>query len=240
MPSVEQMELASLGIHVKFREDDITQAVAMIIGPPDTPYEDGILFFRISFPRDYPYEPPRVSYVSASEIRIHPNLYVGKYTTNYEGKVCLSVLNTWSGPKWTSAMTISSVLITLQSLLDQNPLRNEPGYEKAGLNPDIEAYKELAHLNESYNIAVQHDTLKHLIITHGIRGNTFQDMEVFQEEIDVHMATNLVRIYDKVCVLAERHPNTILCAMATYRMYTEVCFSTCKSFIHKAMVAKGS
>ena len=46
------------------------------------------------------------------------------------GKVCLSILGTWSGPKWTSIMDITTVLLTLQSLLDENPLHHEPGQRK--------------------------------------------------------------------------------------------------------------
>ena len=46
-----------------------------------------------------------------------------------DGKVCLSILHTWQGPKWASTMKISTVLVILQSLMDQDPLRHEPGYE---------------------------------------------------------------------------------------------------------------
>ena len=34
------------------------------------------------------------------------------------GKVCLSILGTWSGPSWTHTMDITIVLLTIQSLLD--------------------------------------------------------------------------------------------------------------------------
>jgi hypothetical protein len=44
-----------------------------------------------------------------------------------DGKVCLSILGTWSGPKWSPALTTTSVMATIQSLLDENPIRNEPG-----------------------------------------------------------------------------------------------------------------
>ena len=39
----------------------------------------------------------------------------------------MSLLNTWSGDKWTSCQTLNSVLITLCSLLNEQPLLNEPG-----------------------------------------------------------------------------------------------------------------
>jgi ubiquitin-conjugating enzyme E2 Z len=52
--------------------------------------------------------------------RFNPNLY-----TN--GKVCLSILNTWSGESWTACQTIYSLLLTISSILCENPLLNEPG-----------------------------------------------------------------------------------------------------------------
>jgi hypothetical protein len=36
-------------------------------------------------------------------------------------------LNTWRGEQWTSCQTISTVLLTLCTLLCENPLLNEPG-----------------------------------------------------------------------------------------------------------------
>ena len=50
----------------------------------------------------------------------HPNLY-------RNGKVCISILNTWKGEQWTSCQTIRSVLLTLTTLLHNKPLLNEPG-----------------------------------------------------------------------------------------------------------------
>jgi hypothetical protein len=56
--------------------------------------------------------------------RFNPNLYKC-------GKVCVSILNTWAGDKWSSCQTINSVLLTLCSLLNDAPLENEPGQSKS-------------------------------------------------------------------------------------------------------------
>ena len=53
-------------------------------------------------------------------VRFHPNLY-------RNGKVCLSILNTWKGEQWTGCQTIGSTLITIASILENNALLNEPG-----------------------------------------------------------------------------------------------------------------
>lgn len=43
--------------------------------------------------------------------------------------VCVS-FRTWSGPAWSPAQSISSVLISIQSLMTENPYHNEPGFEQ--------------------------------------------------------------------------------------------------------------
>ena len=36
---------------------------------------------------------------------------------------------TWAGPAWSPAQSLSSVLISIQSLLNEKPYHNEPGFE---------------------------------------------------------------------------------------------------------------
>ena len=64
---------------------------------------------------------------SDGKTRFHPNLYV-------DGKVCLSILGTFSGPSWQSTMSLSMILLSLKALLDSNPLTHEPGYEKINIS----------------------------------------------------------------------------------------------------------
>ena len=51
-------------------------------------------------------------------VRFNPNLY-------RNGKVCLSILGTWSGPGWSPVQSISSVLLSIQSLMNTKPYHNE-------------------------------------------------------------------------------------------------------------------
>ena len=67
--------------------------------------------------------------------------------------LCLSILGTWSGPKWTSIMDITTVLLTLQSLLDNNPLHHEPGQEK-----------NIGHTNILYNEIIKYESLNTLLL----------------------------------------------------------------------------
>ena len=132
------------GIYCIFDDANIYHVKAMIVGPHDTPYDSGFYFFDIHFPLQYPLLPPKVKFMTLnSEVRFNPNLYKC-------GKVCLSIIGTWSGPSWTSAMNLNTVLVSIQSLLNEMPLQNEPGYESETGEPAIE-YNKLIHY---YNIKV--------------------------------------------------------------------------------------
>lgn len=131
---IKESNLEKLGIYCYYDENNIKNAKALIIGPSDTPYNKGSYMFDINFPEQYPLEPPKVKFISYThKIRFNPNLYTG-------GKVCLSIINTWSGPKWSSALTPVSVLISIQSLMNNNPMENEPGHE-GRKNKETEDYK---------------------------------------------------------------------------------------------------
>lgn len=139
-----QGQLDSEHIYVIPDENNVYHVRAMILGPEDTPYEKGFYFFDINFPKTYPHDPPKVLFMTLNnEIRFNPNLYKC-------GKVCLSILGTWSGPQWTSCITLKTILFSIQSLLNENPLQNEPGYETC-IDEKSKAYRDIV---EYYNIKV--------------------------------------------------------------------------------------
>ena len=127
--------LTENGIYYIHDDTDMMKGYALIIGPSDTPYFGGNYFFELNYPADYPHSPPKVKYwTNANNIRFNPNLYVC-------GKVCVSLLNTWRGDQWTSCQTISTVLLTLCTLLCNDPLLNEPGVGRA--HNDMSSYNEI-------------------------------------------------------------------------------------------------
>lgn len=114
-------------IYVRVYEERIDLMRAALIGAPGTPYHGALFFFDIILPPDYPHEPPLVHYISGG-LRLNPNLYES-------GRICLSLLNTWTGmgsEVWNpQSSTILQVLLSLQALvLNEKPYFNEAGYEK--------------------------------------------------------------------------------------------------------------
>ncbi|CAL9158497.1 probable ubiquitin-conjugating enzyme E2 23 [Musa acuminata AAA Group] len=114
-------------IYVRVFEDRMDLIRAVIVGAYGTPYQDGLFFFDFHLSSEYPQVPPSVYYHSGG-LRMNPNLYV-------DGKICLSLLNTWTGKGsevWDpSFSSVLQVLVSLQGLvLNDKPYFNEAGYEK--------------------------------------------------------------------------------------------------------------
>lgn len=132
---IQKNSLKDHGIYYIHDDNDILKGHAVIIGPPKTPYEGGYYLFNFKFPPNYPHEPPTVEYLTNDgETRFNPNLYKN-------GKVCISILNTWEGEPWSGCQTISSVLLSICSVLNEAPLTNEPGLTKT--HPDFKHYNEI-------------------------------------------------------------------------------------------------
>tara|TARA_Y100000996_G_C22548845_1_gene652938 strand:+ start:713 stop:1165 length:453 start_codon:yes stop_codon:yes gene_type:complete len=89
-------------------DDDITHWNATILGPEKTPYENGVFYIDIKFPKEYPFVPPKVFFKTKI---YHCNV-------NSNGGICLDILK----DQWSPALTITKVLISICSLLnDCNP-----------------------------------------------------------------------------------------------------------------------
>ena len=155
------------GIYFWPNEEDIFKMKALIIGPADTPYEGGFYFFDITFPKNYPMKAPKIIHQTrVGKVRFNPNLYAN-------GKVCLSILGTWSGPSWTPTMSILSVLHSIQGMvMNECPLKNEPGYR----NVDQSKY-------DAYNGVIHYWNLHFAILE--MARKPINGFEMFHPDIDV-------------------------------------------------------
>ncbi|XP_002131446.1 ubiquitin-conjugating enzyme E2 A [Ciona intestinalis] len=89
---------------------------ALIFGPENTPFEDGTFKLKIEFTEEYPNKPPSVKFVSNM---FHPNVYA-------DGGICLDILQN----RWSPTYDVSSILTSIQSLLDE-PNPNSPANNQA-------------------------------------------------------------------------------------------------------------
>ena len=89
-------------------DQDIFHWKATIIGPEGTPYHGGVFNLSIHFSPEYPFKSPKINFQTKI---YHPNI-------NSAGQICLDILKT----EWSPALTISKVLLSICSLLnDPNP-----------------------------------------------------------------------------------------------------------------------
>lgn len=117
-------------------DDDIYNWQATIMGPEGSPYAGGIFYLRIEFPHDYPFKPPKVAFITKI---YHCNI-------NSSGSICLDILK----EQWSPALTISKVLLSICSLMDdQNP--NDPLMIDAA-NLYIKNKQEFINLAKAYTL----------------------------------------------------------------------------------------
>lgn len=98
--------------YIEANESNILNLKGYVIGPVDTPYEGGRFYLEMSIPEAYPFSPPKCKFIT----RIwHPNI------SSATGAICLDILK----DQWAAAMTIRTVLLSLQTLLAV-PEANDP------------------------------------------------------------------------------------------------------------------
>ena len=142
-------------IFVRVDETNIRCMRVLITGPEDTPYDSGVFLFDVYIEDTYPNGPPKMNLVNHGKIRFNPNLYNC-------GKVCLSLLGTWSGSggeQWNkNTSTLQQLFVSVQSqILIDSPIFNEPGHEKEYGTPSGD------NKNKKYNQYVRYYNMCHAI-----------------------------------------------------------------------------
>lgn len=165
-------------IWMRVPKKDMNIFTFMISGPKDTPYENGLFFFNGCFPQQYPDVEPKVliQTTGMGGVRFNPNLYAS-------GKVCLSLLGTWSGEqgeKWNSkTSSFLQVLVSIQSLiLVEQPYFNEPGYERNIGTPQGDK------ANFEYNEPLRYHTIE-LAIIDQIKNGPLEYKEIIENHFRI-------------------------------------------------------
>lgn len=217
--------LDSENIFYKHDENNVLKGYALIIGHQNTPYEFGLYFFQFNFPENYPFSPPIVTYLTNDgKMRYNPNLYIN-------GKVCLSLLNTWNGEGWTSCQSIYSILLTLSSILNTNPLLNEPGIKEN--NNNIYNYNLLLNYkNIEFSIIKQYNYLKNNSLINNskslykkynnIEVNYFDTINLFEKEIINNIKNNYSSIKNNLEILHSKMENIKQIYISVYNINEKI------------------
>ncbi|QRV91387.1 ubiquitin-conjugating enzyme [Ceratobasidium sp. AG-Ba] len=155
-------------VFLRVDETRVDVIKALITGPEGTPHWKTSFLFDIFLGASYNNSPPSVKYMTTNggRFRFNPNLYA-------DGKVCLSLLGTWSGPGWISGKsTLLQGLISIQSMiLCDEPYLNEPGWSSGGGTPASKAY--------SANV-------RRMVVNTAMLGNLKAPPEPFADVIQTH------------------------------------------------------
>ncbi|KAG7472146.1 hypothetical protein MATL_G00105430 [Megalops atlanticus] len=100
------------GISCWQTEGQIDDLRAQIVGGENTPYEGGLFSLEIKIPERYPFEPPKMCFLTPI---YHPNI-------DSTGRICLDALKLPPKGAWKPSLNISTVLTSIQLLMaEPNP-----------------------------------------------------------------------------------------------------------------------
>ena len=157
---------------IELIDESNTHLIGKIIGAPDTPFEYGVFQIDILIPDKYPFEPPDCKFITKVW---HPNV------SSQTGVICLDILK----DQWAAAMTIESVLTSLQSFLS-SPEPGDP--QDAVVAHQFQADRDL------YN-----RTAKYWTFTYAVSGKNREkfdkrDFQEFEKKIEEYVkSTKAIR-----------------------------------------------
>lgn len=146
---------AESSVYISIDVENCRCMKVLITGPTDTPYDSGVFLFDLYITDDFPTTSPKMVFLNHFGKRFNPNLY-------NDGKVCLSLLGTWSGQggeNWNEhTSSLIQLLISVQSqILTDKPYFNEPGYAHHMNTPQGELS------NKHYNNYIRYYTMSHAV-----------------------------------------------------------------------------
>lgn len=125
-------------------EENFFEWEAVVVGPPGTAYEDGVFSATLTFPKDYPMEPPKMKF----NTRIfHPNVFP-------DGDVCISILHApgddplgyeSSLERWSPVQSVEKILLSVVSMLAEPNIESSANVDASKVFRDEpERYRKIA------------------------------------------------------------------------------------------------
>ncbi|KAM3871724.1 ubiquitin-conjugating enzyme E2 T [Diretmus argenteus] len=128
-------------------EEQVDDLRAQIVGGADTPYEAGLFSLEIKVPERYPFEPPKMRFLTPI---YHPNI-------DNAGRICLDALKLPPKGAWRPSLNISTVLTSIQLLMAE-PNPDDP--LMADISSEFKYNKEL-FLEKARKWTEKHAVQKH-------------------------------------------------------------------------------
>ncbi|XP_004496290.1 uncharacterized protein [Cicer arietinum] len=125
------MSGGDLGVSAFPAGESIFTWIGTIEGGKGTLYEGLSYKLSLRFPMDYPFKPPQVKFETMC---FHPNV-------DQFGNICLDILQ----DKWSSAYDCRTILLSIQSLLEEPNLESPLNSYAAAIWNDKEDYKRMVH-----------------------------------------------------------------------------------------------
>lgn len=95
---------------MKMIDENMYHWEALLYGPEDSLYEGYKFKIDINLPRNYPYSPPRVKFITP----------IDHFNVNTNGDICMDILK----DKWSSSQNMKSILVSLISLMSHPNLED--------------------------------------------------------------------------------------------------------------------
>ena len=153
---------------IRFDENNPRFIRALLSGIDDTCYQNGLFLFDIYLSNNYPQSPLIIKHITKGATLCHANNGPGGFSPNLHqttGKVCLSLLGTWSGPGWQSDKSntyqvLSSIMLMI--LGAKHAYYMEPGH--GGWEGTVNGRKIHQQRVIDYDEEVMYHTAKYAIL----------------------------------------------------------------------------
>ncbi|KAF5274109.1 hypothetical protein FQR65_LT04507 [Abscondita terminalis] len=100
------------GIALSAKDDKLNVFEANILGPENTPYENGRFYLELLVPENYPFSPPSIKFLTKV---YHPNI-------DDNGRICLDLMKMPPKGSWKPTIGLEGMLIAIRMLLESpNP-----------------------------------------------------------------------------------------------------------------------
>jgi len=143
-------------------EDNFFEWEAVITGPEGTVFEDGVFLSRLTFPQDYPLNPPTMKFVTDI---FHPNIYP-------DGKVCISILHPpgndplgyeTSAERWSPVQSVEKILLSVMSMIAEPNINSPANVDAAKMyRDDRKAFRKMAHTHVRKSLEMPEEEYKDL------------------------------------------------------------------------------